>query len=149
MMAATQVAVHVLAQTPAPTQDVEYPDPVLVTPGTIGFLFTFFVAVAMVFLVRDAIRRVRRVRAADHAVQRYPIPLRRPDSPDNDHRPASTGDMVETSAADPGISETVDGGTDDPGAESSGADDPDTHRPDSQRPDTGTEGGAVPEHPGR
>lgn len=66
-----------LAQSPAPTEEIEYPDPVLVTPGTIGFLVTLFIAVAVVLLVRDALRRVRRVRARDRAVDRYPIPMRR------------------------------------------------------------------------
>lgn len=71
-------ALIALAQSPAPTEDIEYPDPVLVTPGTIGFLVTFFLAVMVVFLIRDALKRVRRVRAKDHAVDRYPIPMRRP-----------------------------------------------------------------------
>lgn len=39
----------------------EPPDEV-VTPGTIGFVVTFFVAVAVVLLVRDMTRRVRRLR---------------------------------------------------------------------------------------
>jgi hypothetical protein len=67
----------VLAQTPVPEEDIVYPDPVTVTPGTIGFLFTFFVAVAVVLLARDAMRRARRVRAADNAQEVYPIPMRR------------------------------------------------------------------------
>ena len=71
-------ALVALAQSPAPTEDIEYPDPVLVTPGTIGFLVTFFIVVAAIFLIRDALKRVRRVRAKDHAVDRYPIPMRRP-----------------------------------------------------------------------
>ncbi|WP_380165982.1 hypothetical protein [Jannaschia sp. R86511] len=53
----------VLQATPEPAELVpDTPDESLVTPGTIGFLVTFFVAVALVLLVRDMNRRVRRVR---------------------------------------------------------------------------------------
>jgi large-conductance mechanosensitive channel len=34
----------------------------LVTPGVVGFIVTFLIAVATVFLVLDMVRRVRRVR---------------------------------------------------------------------------------------
>lgn len=75
----------VLAQTPSPspTDSVKYPDPTLVTPGTIGFLATALVVVLTIFLIRDAVRRVRRVRARDDAktVSHFPIernPRRRP-----------------------------------------------------------------------
>jgi hypothetical protein len=34
----------------------------LVTPGVVGFVVTFLIAVATVFLVLDMVRRVRRVR---------------------------------------------------------------------------------------
>lgn len=37
-------------------------DPDTVTPGVIGFLLTFFVAAAVVLLVLDMTRRIRRVR---------------------------------------------------------------------------------------
>lgn len=47
---------------PEPAEVVDTPPPELVTPGTIGFLVTFGVAVALVFLVRDMNRRVRRIR---------------------------------------------------------------------------------------
>ena len=33
-----------------------------VTPGLLGFLITFFIVVVMFFLIRDMIKRVRRVR---------------------------------------------------------------------------------------
>lgn len=36
--------------------------PEQITPGTLGFLFTLFVAVATIFLIRDMSRRIRRVR---------------------------------------------------------------------------------------
>ncbi|UVI37459.1 hypothetical protein [Brevibacterium spongiae] len=67
----------ILASTPAPSTDGGTPDPDLVTPGTIGFLATFAVIVVAIFLIRDALRRVRRVRARSGTTDAYPIPLRR------------------------------------------------------------------------
>ena len=37
-------------------------DPNSVTPGVVGFVITFFVAIALLFLIADMSRRVRRVR---------------------------------------------------------------------------------------
>lgn len=37
-------------------------DPVLVTPGVVGFFATFLMAAGAVFLIFDMVRRVRRVR---------------------------------------------------------------------------------------
>lgn len=48
------------AVSPAPAGVVTPPEE-LITPGTIGFLATFAVAVALFFLVRDMNRRVRRI----------------------------------------------------------------------------------------
>ena len=53
------------------------PDPDLVTPGTIGFLATLAIVVVVIFLIRDALKRVRRVRARSQADDAYPIPLRK------------------------------------------------------------------------
>ncbi|WP_336924136.1 hypothetical protein [Aquipuribacter sp. SD81] len=47
---------------PSPEPGVVTPPADLVTPGTVGFLVTFLVAVALVLLVRDMNRRVRRIR---------------------------------------------------------------------------------------
>ncbi|RAE53817.1 hypothetical protein DN540_37080, partial [Burkholderia multivorans] len=47
----------VLAATETPSGG---PDPDLVTPGTIGFLTTFAIVVVAIFLIRDALKRVRR-----------------------------------------------------------------------------------------
>ncbi|MFC5379472.1 hypothetical protein [Aquipuribacter nitratireducens] len=52
------VAGLLLGASPSPAPDGA-PPPELVTPGTIGFVVTFLVAVAFVFLVRDMVRRVR------------------------------------------------------------------------------------------
>ncbi|TIH37139.1 hypothetical protein D4765_08980 [Subtercola vilae] len=46
--------------TPTPTTDPNY-NPDTVTPGTIGFVITLFVAVAAVLLIIDMVRRIRRV----------------------------------------------------------------------------------------
>lgn len=51
-----------LASTPTPTPTSEELDPLTVSPGLIGFLATFAVAVATVLLVLDMTRRVRRLR---------------------------------------------------------------------------------------
>lgn len=45
--------------TPSPTED---PANTFYSPGTIGFLLTFFVAGSAVLLIFDMVRRVRRVR---------------------------------------------------------------------------------------
>ena len=51
-----------LASTPTPSPTSEELDPLTVSPGLIGFLATFAVAVATVLLVLDMTRRVRRLR---------------------------------------------------------------------------------------
>jgi len=50
-----------LAATPTPTPTLD-PAETFYSPGTIGFLLTFFVAGAAVLLIFDMVRRVRRVR---------------------------------------------------------------------------------------
>jgi hypothetical protein len=37
-------------------------DPASVTPGTLGFIFTLLIVVAVIFLIRDMTKRIRRVR---------------------------------------------------------------------------------------
>ncbi|MFE5407977.1 hypothetical protein [Microbacterium sp. NPDC056569] len=49
------------APTPTPTPTPEV-DPDLVTPGVVGFLVTALIAVAVIFLVWDMMRRIRRGR---------------------------------------------------------------------------------------
>jgi len=51
----------ILAATPSPTPTLD-PAETFYSPGTIGFLLTFFVAGAAVLLIFDMVRRVRRVR---------------------------------------------------------------------------------------
>lgn len=47
--------------TPSPSPSPGF-DPTTVTPGWVGFLITFLVALATVALILDMVRRVRRVR---------------------------------------------------------------------------------------
>jgi cytosine/uracil/thiamine/allantoin permease len=49
--------VHTATGTPAPSFNEDS-----VTPGWIGFVVTFLVAIAVVFLCVDLVRRIRRVR---------------------------------------------------------------------------------------
>ncbi|WP_203581312.1 hypothetical protein [Microbacterium hibisci] len=51
----------ITAPTPTPTPTMEV-DPDLVTPGVWGFVITALVAVAVIFLVWDMMRRIRRGR---------------------------------------------------------------------------------------
>lgn len=53
-----------MSMTPSPGEPGLRPglSPEQITPGTLGFLFTLFVAVATIFLIRDMSRRIRRVR---------------------------------------------------------------------------------------
>lgn len=51
------------AVTPTPTPTPTAPvDPDLVTPGVVGFVITALIAVAVIFLVWDMMRRIRRGR---------------------------------------------------------------------------------------
>jgi hypothetical protein len=50
---------HLLwTSTPAPGEEL---DPNTVTPGVIGFALTFLIAIAVVLLVIDMVRRIRRI----------------------------------------------------------------------------------------
>jgi flagellar biosynthesis/type III secretory pathway M-ring protein FliF/YscJ len=50
------------ATTPTPTPTPSEVDPDIVTPGVVGFLVTAFVAIAVILLVWDMMRRIRRGR---------------------------------------------------------------------------------------
>ena len=53
--------VAVAATTPSPTPTAEF-DPDTVSPGPVGFIAIFFVAVMMLLLMVDMTRRIRRTR---------------------------------------------------------------------------------------
>lgn len=50
-----------LAATPSPTPTID-PSETWYSPGTIGFIMTFFMAVGAIALIFDMVRRIRRVR---------------------------------------------------------------------------------------
>ena len=50
-----------LAATPTPTPTVD-PSETWYSPGTIGFIMTFFIAAGAIALIFDMVRRIRRVR---------------------------------------------------------------------------------------
>lgn len=58
------------ASTPSPTPTTP-PDfnPDTVTPGFVGFIITFLIAVVVVLLILDMVRRIRRVRYRDEIRQ--------------------------------------------------------------------------------
>lgn len=58
-----------LAATPSPTP-TGGPSDDQVTPGIIGFVVTFLIAVAAVLLILDMVRRVRRVRYRSEIAER-------------------------------------------------------------------------------
>ncbi len=89
-------------------------DPESVTPGTLGFIFTVVIVVAVIFLIRDMSKRIRRVRynslldengtdgAARPAVQDDPESMNRPE-PTNRPEPgpgAGTGTAPGTAGRD-------------------------------------------------
>lgn len=56
--------------TPTPGDDASLRpglDPAQVTPGLLGFLATLFLVIAVIFLIRDMTRRIRRVRYREMA----------------------------------------------------------------------------------
>lgn len=56
--------------TPTPGDDASLRpglDPTQVTPGLLGFLATLFLVIAVIFLIRDMTRRIRRVRYREMA----------------------------------------------------------------------------------
>jgi hypothetical protein len=55
------VALLSAATTPTPTPTPAV-DPNLVSPGVVGFLFTALIAIAVIFLIWDMMRRIRRGR---------------------------------------------------------------------------------------
>ena len=86
---------QLVAATAEPTE-TGYPDAESVTPGTIGFLFTFFLAAAVVLLGRSLLRRQRRLRARAGVVRHHPIPVERAPRTGPQNQGMSTGVDLET-----------------------------------------------------
>lgn len=68
-------------------------NPDLVTPGVWGFVITFGVAVVVVLLIMDMVRRIRRVRYRDDIARKLDAEQRGTDRddtrPDHEHRDAN------------------------------------------------------------
>lgn len=91
------------------------PDPDLVTPGTIGFVVTLVIVIVIIFLIRDALKRVRRLRARTHADDAYPIPMRKYAVPNQsklsgESAPAADEESVTTVGAEDSETEQSDPG---------------------------------------
>lgn len=61
-LALTSVAAKLVASTPSPTVPPNSPDPASVTPGFLGFLVVFLLAIATWLLLRNMTARLRRMR---------------------------------------------------------------------------------------
>lgn len=117
--------------TPAPTPSGQTgPDPASVSPGTIGFVVTLIIAIAAILLARDALRRVRRVRARAGVETTYSIPMRgagavpnRSDLGDDRARAAGDGTAAEAADGDAGPARDAGDGPAEPGTASPSDDD--------------------------
>ena len=87
--AVLRAVVWATAATPAPTPSGT-PSDDQVTPGYVGFLVTFFIAVAVVLLIIDMVRRIRRVRYRAEIAEKLDAEQGThrdtPDGPDVDRR---------------------------------------------------------------
>lgn len=96
-MSPTDVLLALASVSPSPgaTELPATPNPALVTPGTAGFIAIFVVALALVVLVRDMTRRVRRIKVRG---ARADEELRRRDAAAQE-RPADDGGQPGPGAA--------------------------------------------------
>lgn len=61
------------ALVPAPDEGQLRPglDPTQVTPGLLGFLMTLFMVIAVIFLMRSMVSRIRKVRYREQAAEQH------------------------------------------------------------------------------
>jgi len=90
--------------TPSPTPTAEF-DPNTVSPGPVGFIAIFFVAVAVLLLMVDMTRRIRRTRYREEIrgrleAEKLEADLARDSAPERD-RPAAERADGDGGAADP------------------------------------------------
>lgn len=76
---------------------VSVPDPETVTPGPVGFLAIFFVAVAVILLGLDMVRRIRRTTYRAEIQERLKDEIAQRDTPTGD---GSTPDRPDTSRSE-------------------------------------------------
>ncbi|MFF1634980.1 hypothetical protein [Leifsonia sp. NPDC058248] len=83
-----RASLYFAAATPSPTPS-SGPDPNDITPGVVGFLVTFAIAVVVVLLVIDMTRRIRRVRYRAEIAEKLDAEQARAadDRPEDDERP--------------------------------------------------------------
>ncbi|WP_211236561.1 hypothetical protein [Arthrobacter castelli] len=105
---------------PSPGEDLrEGLDPEMVTPGTLGFLATLFVVIAVIFLIRDMTKRIRRVRYREQVQARSEqADADAADGADDERNPG--GKSPDGGGTDGG-STTGGGSTDDDGSSNTGA----------------------------
>lgn len=86
MTAGSDLLARVLAATPTPSPSlpVQAPDPDSVTPGLLGFLVVFVLAIATWLLLRNMTGRLRRMRYREE--QRLESERDEPKDPDGDPR---------------------------------------------------------------
>ncbi len=86
MIAAYDVLARVLAVTPTPSPSLpaQAPDPDSVTPGLLGFLVVFVLALVTWLLLRNLTGRLRRMRYREE--QRLASEQDKPMTPDDDSR---------------------------------------------------------------
>ncbi|MDF9279493.1 hypothetical protein P4U43_17030 [Arthrobacter sp. EH-1B-1] len=67
------LAASLPALVPAPDEGQLRPglDPTQVTPGLLGFLMTLFMVIAVIFLMRSMVGRIRRVRYREQAAEQH------------------------------------------------------------------------------
>jgi hypothetical protein len=76
---------------PTPTTPADF-NPDTVTPGFVGFIITFLIAVVVVLLIIDMVRRIRRVRYRDEIRQMLDEEQLRELDHDVDPKPDADGD---------------------------------------------------------
>ncbi|UKF81584.1 hypothetical protein [Clavibacter californiensis] len=93
--------------TPSPTPTAEF-DPDTVSPGPVGFIAIFFVAVMVLLLMVDMTRRIRRTRYREEIrgrleAEKLEADLARDAAPERDRRTTgtATGDAAGDGTADP------------------------------------------------
>lgn len=119
-------------------------NPDQVTPGTVGFLATFFVAVAVFFLIRDMTKRIRRVRYREQLAEEAKLRAAA-DAGDGGSRDGGHDGFGYVDGSDDGGGARESGGPADPAAAGSGAAAADParrrapggrHGPDARDPNT-------------
>lgn len=114
--ASLSAALSPLAPNSTQAPETNLPDPELVTPGTVGFLVTFALAVIVVIMARSLLRRQRRMRARAGVVTRHAIPVERETAAEQRAAEAGSGER-DASGEQTSPAEDPHAGADDPTAD--------------------------------